>query len=450
MLPQAIASGVGTIIYVGNVNDPAYSVTTATSIANLDAIVAACKAAGVCIVLLTDPSASNTSDQNAFHGPGGINEHILGLHDPAHGVIAIEIRDIFLQPTGGSYLPWTAKTNVYYDNPQIHWAIPAGKAVGQRIIDTFNALGWWNAAPGLPYPSRNFVPNADFATATGGTNGTNNSGTLPSGFTGGSSTTGDSVVWSVNTRGDGTKEIVGSLTRTSAASTIRRHEITVTVTPGNAGVSLGDYIQAGATITVDDGHTNLIGTHVMTDIAYTGGPSFEQGYKMLASTSNGVYPYPSGAYTDLDLRTIAHKMNPLATGFGTCKIRAGIQTNGPCTITFRIRLPWCVKLSASEYQTEVETFPLNTVFPALSGTATVSSVLTSTEGTWVANSVPTLTYQWYSTPDSASNGVAIGGAMASTYTIVSGDTGRKLFCRVSATTLRGTNSADTPLSATVT
>jgi hypothetical protein len=451
LLPQAIASGAGTIIYVGNVNDPAYAVTTASSIANLDATVAACKAAGVCIVLLTDPSASNTSDQNAFHGPGGINEHILGLHDPTHGVISIEIRDIFLQQTLGGYLPWTAKTDVFYDSPQIHWSIRAGRQIGERIVNTFDALDWWNASPGQPAPSRNIIPNADFATSTGGSVGTNNTGTLPSGFTGQSSVSGVAIVWSVNQRADGTREIVGVVTRDSSAGTsLRRHEVAVTITPTSFGIALGDYIQAGGIVTVEDGHTNVVGTHVMSDVAYTGGPGFEQCYKMLASTSNGIYPYPSGEYRDLDLRATAHKLNPLATALGTCKIRLGIQTNGVCTATFRIRLPWCIKLNTDERQAEIDMFPFYAAFPTLSGTTTVGNVLTATTNTWVANPAPTLAYQWYRTPDIASNGVAISGATSTTYTIQAGDAGSILFCRVFATTSRGTNSADTPLSAAVT
>lgn len=439
MAPQAIASGCGTIIYVGNVNDPAYSISKNSSIANVDSIVQQSKAAGVCCVLLTDPGASNTPNHNVFHGSGGINEHILSLHNPLQGVIAIDIRDIFLDKTGDSYLPWTMKTGVYYDTPQIHWAIPAAKQVGQRIKDTLDALGWWAAAPGRPDSARNIIANADFATATGGTLGTNNTGVLPSGAAGQSSATGNSIAWSVNTRGDGHKEIVGVLTRAAGTTSIVRHELSWTVGLAAAGVAPGDYIQGGVVVDLDDGHSNVIGTHVMTDISYTGGPSFEQGYKMLASSSNATYKYPAGAIPDLDLRTTAHKMNPLATGFGTCRIRAGIQTNGDCTVTFRVRLPYCIKLAAEERQAEFETFATNTAYPSVSGTATVGSTLTAVNTTWTANTVPTFTYQWYRTPDTTLNQQTIAGETGTTYVVRPEDVGYKIYFRVTATTGAGDN-----------
>jgi len=449
MVPQAIASGAGAIIYVGNVNDPAYGVTAAQSIANIDSVVAQCKSAGVACILLTDPSGSNTPNQNDFHGVGGINEHILAQHDLPNGIVAIEIRDCFLSKTGDSYLPWTALSDAYYDSPAIHWSIPAAKRAAEKIKTVLDALGWWDAAPGRPDAARNIISNADFATATGGTLGTNNTGTLPSGAAGQSSNALGPVAWSVNTREDGSKEIVGVLTRTEGNTSLRRHEVAWTVGLTAAGVSLGDYVQGGAVVTIDSGHSKVVGAHVMTDISYTGGPSFEQGYKALASTSNGVHPLPAGAHTDLDVRTMAHKTNSLATGFGTCRIRAGIQTNGDCSVTFRIRLPYCIRLNADERQAEFDVYATNTAFPSVSGTAAAGQVLTCTNTTWIANSVPMFSYQWFRTTTTASAGVAIEGATSSAYTIQADDTGNKLFCRVSAATGIGSNTADTALTATV-
>lgn len=449
MVPQAVDSGAGAIIYVGNVNDPANGVTKAQSIANVTAVVDQCKAAGVACILLTDPSGSNTPSQSDFHGVGGINEHILAQHDIANGIVAIEVRDCFLAKTGESYLPWTSLSDAYYDSPQIHWSIPAAKRVAERIKTVLDGLGWWAAAPGRPESARNIIANPDFATATGGTVGTNNSGALPSGAIGQSSNALGPIVWSVNTRSDGFKEIVGTLTRTEGNTSLRRHEVAWTVGLAAAGIAVGDYIQAGATVTLDSGHSKVVGTNVMTDISYSGGPSFEMGSKMLASSSNGVHAFPAGEIVDLDLRTLPHKMNPLATGFGTCRIRAGIQTNGDCVVTFRVRLPSCVKLNAGEFQPEFETFATASAFPSVSGTATVGQTLTCANTTWIAATIPTFTYQWYRTATTATAGVAISGATASTYVLAAGDVGNKVFCRVTATTAAGDNTADTGLTATV-
>jgi hypothetical protein len=70
--------------------------------------------------------------------------------------------------------------------------------------------------------------------------------------------------------------------------------------------------------------------------------------------------------------------------------------------------------------------PLNTVAPVVSGSTSVGSVLTATNGSWNAQSNGTLsyTYQW------TRNGVSISGATASTYTTVSGDVGAAIRCRV--------------------
>lgn len=81
--------------------------------------------------------------------------------------------------------------------------------------------------------------------------------------------------------------------------------------------------------------------------------------------------------------------------------------------------------------------PLNTVAPTLSGTQTEGQTLTSTTGTWDSQSNGTITYsyQWTRSNDGSGSGEAdIGGATSSTYTLVAGDVGKFIRCRV-----RGTN-----------
>jgi hypothetical protein len=91
--------------------------------------------------------------------------------------------------------------------------------------------------------------------------------------------------------------------------------------------------------------------------------------------------------------------------------------------------------------------PVNTVAPAVTGTATVGSTLTTTNGTWLGSPAPTFTYQWFRSPSTS-----IGGATSSSYVLVIGDRGFGIFCRVKATNSVAPSgvTADSNTTATVT
>ena len=91
--------------------------------------------------------------------------------------------------------------------------------------------------------------------------------------------------------------------------------------------------------------------------------------------------------------------------------------------------------------------PVNTVAPAVTGTATVGSTLTTTDGTWTGAPAPTFTYQWFRSPSTS-----IGGATSSSYVLVIGDRGFGIFCRVKATNTIAPSgvTADSNTTATVT
>lgn len=74
--------------------------------------------------------------------------------------------------------------------------------------------------------------------------------------------------------------------------------------------------------------------------------------------------------------------------------------------------------------------PSPTVAPNITGTTTVGSALTIHDGTW-AGSPTSYAYQWLR------DGVAIVGATASTYVLVSGDLGKIIGCSVTATDTYG-------------
>lgn len=79
--------------------------------------------------------------------------------------------------------------------------------------------------------------------------------------------------------------------------------------------------------------------------------------------------------------------------------------------------------------------PVNTVLPAITGTAQVGQLLTVSNGTW-SNSPSGYTYQWKA--DGAN--VASGGT-SSTYTPVVGDIGKVITCAVTATNGSGSATA---------
>lgn len=97
--------------------------------------------------------------------------------------------------------------------------------------------------------------------------------------------------------------------------------------------------------------------------------------------------------------------------------------------------------------------PSNTAAPVVSGTASVGSTLSTTDGTW-SGSPTSFSYQWQrDVGTGAVTWVDIAGATANTYvvpgssTVAYDDVGSKLRCRVTATNASG-SSAPTPSNAT--
>ena len=81
--------------------------------------------------------------------------------------------------------------------------------------------------------------------------------------------------------------------------------------------------------------------------------------------------------------------------------------------------------------------PVNTAVPALSGTVTSGSALSTTDGTWTAYPAPTFGYEWLRCDAAGAGCVTIGAQTASSYTLVSADVGKTVRSRVTATNARG-------------
>jgi surface protein len=78
---------------------------------------------------------------------------------------------------------------------------------------------------------------------------------------------------------------------------------------------------------------------------------------------------------------------------------------------------------------------VNITLPVISGTNTIGSVLTTTNGTWSGTLPITYTYQWLR------NGSNISGATSSTYTLVVADRNANISCQVTATNSLGSANA---------
>jgi hypothetical protein len=88
--------------------------------------------------------------------------------------------------------------------------------------------------------------------------------------------------------------------------------------------------------------------------------------------------------------------------------------------------------------------PVNTVAPAITGTAQVGQTLTVSTGTWTGTPTPTYTYRWQ-----RNNITGITGATSSTYTLVSADQNSTISCIVTATNSSGIVAATSASTATV-
>jgi hypothetical protein len=79
--------------------------------------------------------------------------------------------------------------------------------------------------------------------------------------------------------------------------------------------------------------------------------------------------------------------------------------------------------------------PVNTVAPAITGTAQEGQTVSCSTGTWTGTPTITFAYQW------KRNGSNIGSATNSTYTLVTADVSQSITCQVTATNGSGSASA---------
>ena len=110
-----------------------------------------------------------------------------------------------------------------------------------------------------------------------------------------------------------------------------------------------------------------------------------------------------------------------SAAFITCVVTATNITGSASTASNQIK---------ADFYTSV---PINTVAPVISGSTALSSVLTSTTGTWI-NSPTSFAYQW-------KRGATNIGTNSSTYTLVAADSNAAITCVVTATNASGSTPA---------
>jgi hypothetical protein len=94
--------------------------------------------------------------------------------------------------------------------------------------------------------------------------------------------------------------------------------------------------------------------------------------------------------------------------------------------------------------------PTNTGIPAISGSTTVGSTLTTTKGTWTGTAPIGYQYQWRRCDTSGGACASISGAIQQTYVLTNGDAGHTIRVVVTATNSGGQAQAPSAQTATVT
>lgn len=320
------------LVILGGVNDPGHGIPTNTTWQDLRTMAQAAIDRGVRPVLFTDQGAENmtTPQATAFHGAGGLNDMIRAwaAATAKRGTVLVDWVPTLLSST----IPVLYNTGYSYDG--VHLDVPGGYYGGQYFASVMAPLVPAGTDPSL---AGTLLSNGDFATATGGGVGTGNNGTMPASWT--AQRDGTTVTaFSLNTRGDGVKEIVAALT-CPADSSPRGYNIRQAI----VGLSPGDVVQAGVQVDVDTGYSNLADVRVEIDLNYTDS-TFLIGYDNELSTSKLSIPSIGGGLT-LTMMTNPMTVDPAKT-LSSVNFRMASRCNNGSggSMTARLRNPWAKKL----------------------------------------------------------------------------------------------------------
>lgn len=237
-----------------------------------------------------------------------------------------------------------------------------------------------------------------------------------------------------------------------------------------AGATAATYIlvqaDAGSTIRFRVTGTSTSGTTIADSNAtavVTGPPVVATIPTITGTASSGqLLTATTGTWTGFPAPTFTYQWRQCDSGGASCSDIAGAtaSTYTPVTAdqgkTIRVVVTatnGSGSASATSNATSVVTgSPQNTAVPVLSGTAAMGQKLTTSTGTWTGfPALFTYTYAWLRCDSGGANCSAIGGATASSYTLVQADVGGTVKARVTASNgVAPTASADSAVTAVVT
>jgi hypothetical protein len=145
------------------------------------------------------------------------------------------------------------------------------------------------------------------------------------------------------------------------------------------------------------------------------------------STTNGTWSNSPSSYT------YQWKRNGSSIGGATASTYALVSADVGATIKCTVTATNAGGSTAQDSNTTgaiVIAAPVNTVAPAVTGTAKTGQTLSTTNGTW-SNSPSSYTYQW------KAGGTNIGGATSSTFVVTDTQHGATITCQVTATNAGG-------------
>ena len=179
-----------------------------------------------------------------------------------------------------------------------------------------------------------------------------------------------------------------------------------------------------------------------------------------SATQGSVLTASNGTWTGATPMTFTYQWQRCDTGGGNCNSIAGetgktrIVDAGDVGSRLRVRVTATNSSgTASSTSNATSTItgsgggggsgaPANTVKPTISGNATQGQTLTASTGTWTGKTPITFADQWYRCDTNSNNCSPIGGETGPTRIVDSGDVGKRLKVRVTATNSAGANAVD--------
>ncbi len=190
-------------------------------------------------------------------------------------------------------------------------------------------------------------------------------------------------------------------------------------------VAAGEYGATGDTASpVISGTTTVGSTLTVTDGTWSGSPTLTRRWQRCTTTCANITGATGTTYV-LVSADAGRQLQVVVTA-----------TNSAGTAT-----------ATSAKTATITQVPVNTAPPVISGTTTVGSRLTTTNGTWSGSPTPTYARQWQRCGTTCAD---IAGATESSYLLVAADAGQKLQVVVTATNSAGSTSATSAQTATIT